>query len=162
MKHLLNNMTEEEKNSIREQHVGGMKVMTENFSKLTNSKSGDIKSFLNEQPSNPQPSSDSTYTFPIDVMVSENKILFPKKLKIAKGTVAKLVGNNKVMIDSKPTPLYYIPSENELISDSYTLSLYDNYKNSYLLQWADSIFGKVYNQQYQKIANDFWSVFDGK
>jgi hypothetical protein len=43
MKHILNNLTEEEKNSIREQHTGGMKVMTENFNKLTNSKLGDLK-----------------------------------------------------------------------------------------------------------------------
>jgi hypothetical protein len=38
MKHILNDMSEQEKNSIREQHSGGMKVMTENFSKLINSK----------------------------------------------------------------------------------------------------------------------------
>jgi len=49
MKHLLNNLTEEEKNAIREQHTGGMKVMTEKFSKLTNSKLGDSKPFVNEQ-----------------------------------------------------------------------------------------------------------------
>jgi len=48
MKHLLNNLTEQEKTSIREQHTGGMKVMTENFSKLTNSKLGDVKT-INEQ-----------------------------------------------------------------------------------------------------------------
>ena len=41
MKHLLNNMSEEEKNSIREQHYGGMNVMYENFNKLINSKLGD-------------------------------------------------------------------------------------------------------------------------
>ena len=49
MKHLLNNLSEEEKNSIREQHTGGMKVMTENFSKLLNSKLGDSKPLVNEQ-----------------------------------------------------------------------------------------------------------------
>ena len=32
MKHILNNISEEEKNAIREQHTGGMKVMTEKFS----------------------------------------------------------------------------------------------------------------------------------
>ena len=42
-------MSEEEKNSIREQHTGGMKVMTENFTKLTNSKLGDSKPLVNEQ-----------------------------------------------------------------------------------------------------------------
>jgi hypothetical protein len=34
MKHILNNLSEEEKNAIREQHTGGMKVMTGNFSKF--------------------------------------------------------------------------------------------------------------------------------
>ena len=49
MKHILNNLTEEEKNSIREQHTGGMKVMTENFSKLLNSKLGDAKPLVKEK-----------------------------------------------------------------------------------------------------------------
>jgi hypothetical protein len=49
MKHILNNMSEEEKNSIREQHAGGMKVMTENFNKLLNSKLGDSKPLVSEQ-----------------------------------------------------------------------------------------------------------------
>ena len=47
MKHLLNNMSEEEKNTIREQH--GMRVVTENFHKLLGSKLGDVKPLLNEQ-----------------------------------------------------------------------------------------------------------------
>jgi hypothetical protein len=50
MKHILNNLSEEEKNAIREQHTGGMKVITENFSKLINSKLGDSKPLVNEQP----------------------------------------------------------------------------------------------------------------
>ena len=41
-------MTEQEKNAIREQHTGGIKIMTENFSKLLNSKLGDSKPFVNE------------------------------------------------------------------------------------------------------------------
>jgi hypothetical protein len=49
MKHILNNMSEEEKNKIREQHTGGMKVMTESFSRLLNSKLGDSKPLVNEQ-----------------------------------------------------------------------------------------------------------------
>jgi hypothetical protein len=49
MKHLLNNLSSEEKNSIREQHAGGMKVMTENFSRLINAKSGEVKPLVSEQ-----------------------------------------------------------------------------------------------------------------
>jgi outer membrane protein OmpA-like peptidoglycan-associated protein len=48
MKHILNDLTEQEKNSIREQHTGGMKVMSENFNKLINSKLGDSKPLVNE------------------------------------------------------------------------------------------------------------------
>ena len=51
MKHLLNDLSEEEKNSIREQHNGGKKIVIENFNKLINTKSGDVKLFLNEQTS---------------------------------------------------------------------------------------------------------------
>ena len=51
MKHILNDLTEQEKNAIREQHAGGMKVMTENFSKLLNSKLGDVKP-VSEQTTN--------------------------------------------------------------------------------------------------------------
>ena len=39
-------MSEEEKNSIREQHIGGMNLMIENFKKLISSKSGDVKPLL--------------------------------------------------------------------------------------------------------------------
>lgn len=49
MKHILNDLTEIEKNSIREQHTGGMKVITDNFSKLINSKSGEVKTIVTEQ-----------------------------------------------------------------------------------------------------------------
>jgi hypothetical protein len=49
MKHLLNNLTEQEKNRIRGQHKESIKVVTENFSRLLNSKSGDIKPFVSEQ-----------------------------------------------------------------------------------------------------------------
>jgi len=53
MKHLLNNLSEQEKNSIREQHTGGMTVMTKNFSRLLKSKSGDVKTLVKEQMSSP-------------------------------------------------------------------------------------------------------------
>jgi len=43
MKHLLNDLSEEEKNRIREQHTGGKKIMIENFNKLINTKLGDAR-----------------------------------------------------------------------------------------------------------------------
>jgi hypothetical protein len=48
MKHLLNNISEEEKNRIREQHEGGMNLSIDNFKKLVETKLGDAKPYLNE------------------------------------------------------------------------------------------------------------------
>lgn len=45
MKHLLNNISEEEKNSILEQHKGGMKIFNENFNKMVNKKLGHVELF---------------------------------------------------------------------------------------------------------------------
>ena len=49
MKHLLNDLSSEEKNRIREQHEGGMKIDTSKFKKLIESKLGDAKPLLSEQ-----------------------------------------------------------------------------------------------------------------
>jgi hypothetical protein len=46
MKHLLNNISEEEKNNIREQHTGGMKIAIDNFRRLVETKQGDVKPYM--------------------------------------------------------------------------------------------------------------------
>jgi hypothetical protein len=48
MKHLLNNLSEEEKNSIREQHEGGMKLETSRFKTLLENKSGNVKPLVEQ------------------------------------------------------------------------------------------------------------------
>lgn len=49
MKHLFNNLSEEEKNRILEQHEGGKKIVIENFNKLVENKLGDVKPLISEQ-----------------------------------------------------------------------------------------------------------------
>ena len=49
MKHILNNLSNEEKNRIREQHEGGMKVESPKFKKLMESKLGNSKPLVSEQ-----------------------------------------------------------------------------------------------------------------
>ena len=75
MKHLLNNLGEEEKNSIREQHAGGMKVNTEKFGKLVEAKQGDVKQYttmrVNESVEDPNLEMNKTY----DKMVKREKIV---------------------------------------------------------------------------------------
>lgn len=53
MKHILNNLSQEEKNRIREQHKGGMTVISENFQKLINSKLGNVKQLVMEESDKP-------------------------------------------------------------------------------------------------------------
>jgi hypothetical protein len=49
MKHLLNNLSEEEKNSIREQHEGGMTIDTSRFKSLLENKLGNAKPLISEE-----------------------------------------------------------------------------------------------------------------
>jgi len=51
MKHLLNDMSQEEMNSIREQHTGGKKITVENFSNMVNKKLGEVPTLLSESES---------------------------------------------------------------------------------------------------------------
>ena len=64
MKHLLNDLSEEEKNRIREQHTGGKKLVIENFDKLVNTKLGDAKPLLNEEDAVKKECDPNTYMLP--------------------------------------------------------------------------------------------------
>lgn len=61
MKHLLNDLSEEERNNIREQHAGGMKVSNARFNTLLETKSGDVKPFISEQSGSMKLSSSPDY-----------------------------------------------------------------------------------------------------
>ena len=78
MKHLLNDLSDEEKNGIREQHSGGKKIVIENFNKLINTKLGDAKPYLNEgeKPRKGDRCDPNTYLLPNgDSLVGESKVL---------------------------------------------------------------------------------------
>lgn len=62
MKNLLNDMSFEERQKIREQHTGGMKVTSNRFTKLVNGKLGHINPLLNEQADNDDFSQTPIYT----------------------------------------------------------------------------------------------------
>jgi len=53
MKHLLNNISQEEKNRILEQHTGGKSIDTTRFKSLLESKSGNVKPLIMEGPTDP-------------------------------------------------------------------------------------------------------------
>ena len=100
MKHLLNSLTENEKKSIREQHTGGMKVMTENFSKLINTKSGDVRTLVEqpveEPPIQPQPT-------PTPTPLNPNSGANPLKRLTGSGTWRIVKNGNIQFSDSNGT-----------------------------------------------------------
>lgn len=51
MKHLLNDMSQDEMNAIRGQHTGGKKITVENFSNMVNKKLGEVPTILSESES---------------------------------------------------------------------------------------------------------------
>jgi len=55
MKHTLNNISQEEKNRILEQHTGGKSIDTTRFKDLLESKSGNVKPLIMERPTGTQP-----------------------------------------------------------------------------------------------------------
>ena len=108
MKHLLNDLSEEEKNRIREQHTGGKKLVIENFKKLVDTKLGDAKPFLNEEemtgaPEIIQDENGKKYTYDIAKISLVNQKLNKRKgltFDELKGLV-KRYPNEKITVDIK-------------------------------------------------------------
>jgi hypothetical protein len=86
MKHILNDLTEQEKNAIREQHTGGMKIINEKFSKLLNSKLGDAKPLVAEQIQDRIQTSPSPMTKP---KVMKDKITSPSPMTSPQANTGK-------------------------------------------------------------------------
>jgi len=106
MKHILNNLTEQEKQAILEQHKGGMKVMNENFSKLIKATLGDAKPLVSEQSSGLNADLSPKYTHFADKGVDSPGIqkfmLNPNDTTISNGLLNELrndpYGKGKIVI----------------------------------------------------------------
>ena len=93
------------------------------------------------------------FIFPIDVVISDGSLINPKKITIPKGSIMKYNQNGVGQVKVGNMNIIYNPNDNgEIISDQYGLTLKVN-NQDYILQWADSLFGIVYNKEYQKIGN---------
>jgi hypothetical protein len=83
-------MSEEEKNTIREQHTGGMKVITENFYKLLNSKLGDVKPLTEQSASGAAQQGQSVQSTPKKIVSAVGtmgySLLIPKALEYLNGS----------------------------------------------------------------------------
>jgi hypothetical protein len=93
------------------------------------------------------------FIFPIDVVISDGSLINPKKITIPKGSIMKYNQNGVGQVKVGNMNIIYNPNDNGgIISDQYGLTLKVN-NQDYILQWADSLFGIVYNKEYQKIGN---------
>ena len=99
MKQLLNDMSFEERQNIREQHTGGMKVIPNNFRRLVNGKLGDSKPLVSEQPTPPAP--DSTIPTPPAPDSTIPTPPAPQKLRLPNC-------NTKMVNDGKPGSSSYM------------------------------------------------------
>jgi len=101
MKHLLNDLSEEEKNRIREQHTGGKKFIIENFNKLINTKLGDAKPYLKEgkKPKKGDSCDPNTYLLPNgDSLVGESKVLAELSEKGDGAVIPMHMCKNKILV----------------------------------------------------------------
>jgi hypothetical protein len=80
MKHILNNIPKEEKHRILNLHTGGMKVVTENFKKLINSKMGNVKPLM-EAAKDPEPVIKPNSEKTIQIWFEEGKSTIPSIVK---------------------------------------------------------------------------------
>ena len=71
MKNLLNNLSEEEKNSIRRQHEGGMKVDTSRFKSLLENKMGNVRPLV-EQYTEDGPATEDEPLAPMDELEEDH------------------------------------------------------------------------------------------
>lgn len=110
MKHILNDLSNEEKNSIREQHSGGMKVVTENFSRLLNSKLGDSKPLVAEQ----KASGLKLSSYPADYALATTQLT--ENIKKQNNNPV-FIGNDVAMVLPRP-----LSTENSI--DSYSPTIY--------------------------------------
>lgn len=74
MKHLLNNLSEEEKNNIRKQHKGGIKPVLENFNKFLSHKLGTVNPLISEQVF-PPPTEDDMEDYSVETEETTNKFV---------------------------------------------------------------------------------------
>jgi len=95
MKHLLNDLSNEEKNRIREQYEGGMSVDNSRFKKLMESKLGDVKPLISEDLSSLM--KDISTTLGNDI--ENNK---PLNCELLKPTIKNILSNLDENEEDKP------------------------------------------------------------
>jgi hypothetical protein len=142
MKHILNNLTDKEKNSILEQHTGGMTVMSENFSKLLNSKLGDVKPLVNEQQVDNGEQNTHRYDKGVQSPGIEKFLQNPGDVTISNGLLNELrndpYGKGKIVIIfngekfKEPGAFMYKIQSDFKAGKCYTLTNYE-YNNRFIL-----------------------------
>lgn len=134
MKHLLNDLSEEEKNKIREQHTGGKKIMIENFNKLVNTKLGDARPLTEaetEQEGNCQPCE--------NLKPLQEWVIFSNEMK--KRGYSETIDIEKCCGTQK-TPLFILEK------DGKEISFIENINNTMWLKPDKELLSNDYDEEY--------------
>lgn len=112
MKHLMNDLSIEEKNRIREQHEGGMKIDTSRFRKLMESKLGNSKPLVSE--------SGSMYSdFDLERMRSGEDMTYTSNKGDLRTDIMKMIHNSNSPNEDIISTLRSIADEMESSSKVY-------------------------------------------
>jgi len=105
MKHLLNNLSEEEKNSIRGQHTGGMLVNNSRFNSLLENKLGNskplVEQFDDEEDYEFEDENEPYIDLPDDEDMSKEELS-----RLSKSLVSKLMDSDDEELDEEDEELY--------------------------------------------------------
>jgi len=140
MKHLLNNLSQEEKNRILEQHRGGKIIDTSKFKRLLESKLGDSKPLVMEQqPAGATKIGYGTGPTPGDAQAGGGGAKLSSFQEISQKWKTAIPNSNLYGVFSKSTPKYNYLEDGEIVVQilpnpvSKDLRMYlDNSKLSYL------------------------------
>jgi len=112
-----------------------------------------VKRVIKEQSQNP-----NQFTFPIDVILTDGSIFRPEKIKIPRGTIVNWDPNKKIgslKVGNSVLTLSQTANQEAGTAESIFLVFMLNGK-PYYMQWADSLWGSVYNKQYQALADKIY------
>jgi len=155
MKHLLNDIPEWERNSIREQHKGGTTIDTSRFKKLMESKLGNVKPLINE-------TDDEDYMSSADDINSEGESMDTIKVGLVDNNMFKHLGFSKEENPKNYTENYLKLTQEGLdVEPGLYYSLYKRWQRGewFFLSFDDSekIIKITLSKDYEDYSTD-WGI----
>jgi hypothetical protein len=106
-----------------------------------------------------QSQNQNQFTFPIDVILTDGSLIGPAKIKIPRGTIMNWDSNKRLGTMKVGNSFITIAQADQGAGTAESTALIFKVNGkSYFMQWADSVFGVVYNKQYQDVAEKIYDL----